>query len=269
MRIGVIGAGLIGGSIILALNEKNYKLKVVTGNKTTQEKLAEKDIEASDDIKILSDCDMVFVCTPMNKTLEVLDKLENIVSKNTIVSDVASLKEFVMQKRRCYRFIGSHPMAGTEKSGFSAAIKDLFFGAKWILTPSDDIKENEILALKNVISATGATVLIMNPEEHDQCVALISHMPMFISQALMKSAMSEKQALILASSGFRDMTRLSMSNIEMAEDMMKMNRYNIQKALHLLQQSAALLLDGDYSQEIEKIKVFRQNMYDQNGCNKL
>ena len=109
----------------------------------------------------------------------------------------------------------------------------------------------------------------MNPEEHDQCVALISHMPMFISQALMKSAMSEKQALILASSGFRDMTRLSMSNIEMAEDMMKMNRYNIQKALHLLQQSAALLLDGDYSQEIEKIKVFRQNMYDQNGCNKL
>ena len=109
----------------------------------------------------------------------------------------------------------------------------------------------------------------MDAKSHDLCAALISHMPMLISQALMKSVMSENDALQLAASGFRDMTRLSMSNPEMADDMIKMNRDNVKVALKSLIQATVELLDNDYRQEIENIRAFRQNMYDEKGCNIL
>lgn len=269
MKIGVIGAGLIGGSLILALHEKNYEIAVVSGNPETREKLILLNIEASGDLNIIKNCDVVFVCTPMNKTEEILDRLEGVVSERTIVSDVSSLKNFVMKKRRPYRFIGSHPMAGTENSGFSFAFKELFTGAKWILTPAFDIQESEISALEEIIKKTGAKTLIMTPEEHDRAAAFISHMPMLVSQALMDCATGEEKALLIASSGFRDMTRLSVSNPEMAEDMIKMNNENIKYALEALINSAQKLLDGNYREKIEKIRQFRKNMYDENGRNLL
>ena len=269
MKVGVIGAGLIGGSIILALCDRNYELAVVTRNQKTIEELKKHNIYASDDMQLLKNCDVVFVCTPMNKTLETLDKLEKILSENTIVADVSSLKSFVMNKKRPYKLIGSHPMAGTENTGFHSAYKELFSGAKWVLTPAPDINESEISILEEIIKATGAKTLIMDAKSHDLCAALISHMPMLISQALMKSVMSENDALQLAASGFRDMTRLSMSNPEMADDMIKMNRDNVKVALKSLIQATVELLDNDYRQEIENIRAFRQNMYDEKGCNIL
>ena len=268
INIGIVSLGLIGGSILKSLYKK-YNLYAVSSNPQTREKLKAYTSNISDDLSLLKQCDLVFVCSPMSKTVKMLDSLENILKPETIVADVCSLKEFVTKKHRPYIFIGTHPMAGTENSGFSFAFKELFTGAKWILTPAFDIQESEISALEEIIKKTGAKTLIMTPEEHDRAAAFISHMPMLVSQALMDCATAEEKALLIASSGFRDMTRLSVSNPEMAEDMIKMNNENIKYALEALINSAQKLLDGNYREKIEKIRHFRKNMYDENGRNLL
>lgn len=268
--IGIYALGLIGGSLLKALHNKDdFKLIAVTRNKKTLEDCAHYADAISDDIKSLKDCQVVFVCAPMNKTLEVLDELESILNKDTIVTDVSSLKEFVLQKERPYRFIGSHPMAGTENKGFDSSFKELFEGARWVVTPNEKAVQEDIEILKEIIEKTGAKTMIMDAKAHDSAAALISHMPMLLSQALMGAGLKEEEVLKLASSGFKDMTRLSLSNAEMANDMLKMNRENILLSLKLLNESVCSLLESDYLEKIEKIKDFRAGMYDTNGKNIL
>lgn len=109
----------------------------------------------------------------------------------------------------------------------------------------------------------------MNPAEHDRCAALISHMPMLLSQALMNVLEDEKEAMKMASSGFRDMTRLAMSNTEMASDMLALNRENIEAALGLLSGSVLELLNCNYAQKITEISKARTYMYNEEGKNIL
>lgn len=124
MKIGIIGLGLIGGSLFKDLSEV-YDVVAVS-----QSQNGDRIFKTFD---VLKDRDIVFVCTAMNKTLKVLDELENILNLKTIVTDVCSLKQFVCQKQRPYNFIPSHPMAGTEHKGFENSFKGLFKGAKWVL----------------------------------------------------------------------------------------------------------------------------------------
>ena len=267
MKIGIVSLGLIGGSIFKALSDKGCDVSAVTRNSDTIEAAKKYTPFVSDDLNSLKNCDLIFVCSPMNKTIDVLDSLENIVHSKTIVADVCSLKDFVMKKKRPYAFIGSHPMAGTEKSGFDSSFKELFEGAKWVLTPSAETKEDDIIKLKNIIYLTGAVPVICEPKEHDEAVALISHMPMVISQALMKSVMDNELAKKLAASGFRDMTRLALSNTEMAEDMICLNKKNIQNKLKNLLKNTDLLLSDDYALQIKLIKDCREKMYNEQGKN--
>ena len=206
MKIGIIGLGLIGGSIFKDLKKLNYNVIGVSKSQIGE--------NIYDNYSVLKDCEIVFICSAMNKTLSILDELENILSPQTIVTDVCSLKKFVCQKQRPYKFIPSHPMAGTEKKGYENSFEGMFNGAKWVVTPvfGDDDR------LIEIIKMLGATPIVTTPEKHDEAVALISHMPMLISQAIFKTAQNNELALNIASSGFRDMTRLAMSNEEMAND---------------------------------------------------
>lgn len=253
MKIGVIGLGLIGGSIFKKAGEK-YEVtgvsRSVSGENITQ------------DYAVLKECDIIFVCTPMNKTLEILDKLNEFLDKKNIVADVCSLKEFVTQKSYNFTFIPSHPMAGTENKGWESSFPELFQGAVWAVTPIEEIDKNRFEKFKEVINFLGADVLETTPQEHDKAVALISHMPMLIAQALCKNIENNKLAQALASSGFRDTTRLALSNTEMADDMIKINGKNIQASLELLKQSVNSLLNSDYKEEVQKIKDFRRQLYD-------
>ena len=115
----------------------------------------------------------------------------------------------------------------------------------------------------------GAEVVFADAREHDEAVAMISHMPMVVAQALFKATEGNDLALKLASSGFRDMTRLALSNEEMAIDMVNMNHKNIEQAILKLYSSVGDLIGKNYASEIEKIKIQRQKMYDQNGKNIL
>lgn len=267
MKIGIYALGLIGGSLLKALH--GYEKIAVTRNPDTINAAKQYASLVSDDISTLKECDLIFVCSPMNKTLAVLDELETIVSPNTIVADVCSLKKFVTEKKRPYRFIGTHPMAGTENAGFEHSYRELFEGAKWIITPDSDTNHEDLEKLKMIISSVWAKPIIMNPAEHDRCAALISHMPMILAQALMNALGDEKEALKMASSGFRDMTRLAMSNTEMASDMLELNRENIEAALGLLSGSVLELLNCDYTQKITEISKARTDMYNQEGKNVL
>ncbi len=252
MKIGVIGLGLIGGSIFKKCREK---YDVVGVSRSLEEE------NVSSDYSTLKGCDVVFVCTPMNKTLDILDKLENYLDENTIVTDVCSLKEFVSHKSYKYKFIPSHPMAGTEHSGWEHSFAELFNGAVWAVTPKEDTDLKDFGVLKTVIESTGANVIMTTPLEHDRAVALISHAPMLVAQALCKNIEDNGLAQKLASSGFRDTTRLALSNTEMANDMVVMNGENIKDVIKLLNENVNKLFAGNYRDEAEKIKAFRSELY--------
>lgn len=249
MKIGVVGLGLIGGSIFKDLVSLGYE--VIAVSKSQDGENIYKNYE------VLKDCNLVFVCSAMNKTLEILDSLEEILPTGTVVTDVCSLKQFVCQKKRPYKFVPSHPMAGTEHKGFENSFEGLFKGAKWVITPVF----GESVELVEIIEKLGAKPVITTPEKHDEAVALISHMPMVVAQAIFKTAKDNDLALEIAASGFRDMTRLAMSNTEMANDMVQMNADNIQMSLLKLYKSIGDLTNSDYLAQIEEIKSNRQSMF--------
>ena len=259
MKIGIVGLGLIGGSIFKSLKKLDYEIVAVSNS--MQGILP----NITNDYDTLKGCDVVFVCTAMNKTLKILDILENILSPETIVCDVCSLKSFVCQKQRPYVFIPSHPMAGTELRGFENSFEDLFKGAKWVITPINNEKDfandKNFKTIEQLITQMGAKIVVTTPAKHDEAVALISHMPMVVSQALFLTASDNPLAMEIAASGFRDMTRLAMSNEEMASDMVNLNSENIQNSILKLYKSLGELTAKDYTQTISKIKAERQKMF--------
>lgn len=252
MKIGIIGLGLIGGSIFKSLLGKYDLVGVSTSVKGEN---------ITDDYDSLKECDLIFVCTPMNVTLEILDKLETVLPSSAIVADVCSLKEFLTKKSYKFKFIPSHPMAGTENSGWESSQKGLFKNAKWVITPinGEISKEQEIL--ESVIEDLGANVVITTPQEHDKAVALISHMPLVLAQALCENIKENKLAQILASTGFKDTTRLALSNTIMANDMVTLNKANIEDSIKLLKKSIESVLAEDYLTKANRIKEFRKNLY--------
>ena len=150
-------------------------------------------------------------------------------------------------------------MAGTEKQGFENSFEGLFKGAKWVITPINSSDNTEIL--ESIVKDLGAIPVYTTPDKHDKAVALISHLPMVISQALFKNAADNNLALNIASSGFRDTTRLAMSNVEMAQDMVTMNADNIEETLLSLYRVLGELLSPSYKDEITKIKSQREKMF--------
>ena len=246
MKIGIIGLGLIGGSLFKDLTKKYDVIAV------SQSQNGDKIFKS---YEVLKDRDLIFVCTPMNKTLAVLDELENYLSHDTVVTDVCSLKKFVSEKQRPYKFIPSHPMAGTEHKGFENSFEGLFKNAKWVITG----EKNDLLL--EIIDFVGATPIFTTAEKHDEAVAMISHMPMVIAQGLMLAAKENPLALEIASSGFRDMTRLAMSNEEMANDMVTMNHKNIEQSILKLYKAIGELTNGDYPKTIAELKNIRSKMF--------
>lgn len=269
LKIGVIGLGLIGGSVLKSLYERGYD--VIGVSKSSFNKAAEFCTKATSDIKDVKDCNVVFVCSKMSETLSVLKELENIVSSDCIVCDVCSLKRFVnfdndgMPYKRPYNFIGSHPMAGTEFSGFENSYPELFIGAKWILN-----EENEIL--ENLIKDMGAKPVIMGAKDHDMFACLISHLPMLVSTALMKTAANEDKALKMAASGFRDTTRLSLTDYNLAYDMLSLNSDNFNILIDEFIQNLQKLKNmskEELKDTLFKLQKIRKSMYDENGKNRL
>lgn len=259
MKIGVIGLGLIGGSILQALS-KNHEMRAVSASSAVEASIYAK---TSTDYEILKDCDVVFVCRPMNKINETLLALNDVVSKNAIVTEISSVKNFILQDGLKYNLISTHPMAGSEKTGFKAANVHLFEGAKWVMERANE-------TLEELIKEMGAIPVVCSNKEQDAACAMISHFPLFASIALFDMARGNKFAKLLAASGFRDMTRLASGSPEMSLDFMKYNTENINKACdEFIEKLNNLknLPDDEKIKLFEAIQKERLEMYDNEGKN--
>ena len=259
VKVGIVGLGLIGSSILRGLFDINdYELFVCSKSSYTEALNYTKN--SSFDVKIVEKCDIVFVCTSVSKTLKTLEELNKILNKDTIVVDVTSIKKDLLNKRYNFNFILSHPMAGTEKTGFNAGFEELFVGAKWLIE-----KNNEIL--NKIIYTLGAKPLVVDMNTHDKLTAQISHLPTVLSFLLFDSATDN--AKMIASSGFRDMTRLSMSNSDLVLNMLK-NKENILKYFDIIKEKldkVFTMSDKELVEYLDKISVERKKMYDENGKN--
>lgn len=251
MKIGIIGLGLIGGSIFKRLIQDGFDVVGIS-----QSQIGKNIFK---DFSILTSCDVVFVCTPMSKTIETLDKISGVVPQNALVTDVCSLKSFILNKEYPFMFIPSHPMAGTEFSGYENSNPQMFEGAKWVITPLDSNTKSEIL--ESLILSMGATPIYTTPELHDEAVAMISHAPLVLAQALFKTAEKNNLAMHLASSGFRDSTRLAGSNPEMAIDMLSLNKENIVKSLLEIHETVNTLLTNYDKELVTELSNKRKAMY--------
>ncbi|MBR6298480.1 MAG: prephenate dehydrogenase [Candidatus Gastranaerophilales bacterium] len=259
INVGVIGLGLIGSSILKGLSDNSdYELFVCS--KSSYKKALAYTKNSSDEILILKDCDIVFVCCSLSNTQKTLDELNSILNKDTIVCDVASFKGDLLNKKYNFDFILTHPMAGTEKSGFDAGFKELFNGAKWLVERNNAI-------LSDIISALGAKELLIDMKEHDKLTAQISHLPTILSFLLFDSV--DDKAKLIASSGFRDMTRLALSNSDLVLNMFK-NEENILKYFDIIIKKTNKLKnmsDKDKIEYFKQISQKRNKMYDKSGKN--
>lgn len=261
IKVGIIGLGLIGASVLKGLSsKKEYEITCITKSSIKESKKYAKFV--SDDILDIKNCEILFVCTALSKTVETLEKLNEFLPKKTVVVDVASVKKDLLDKKYNFNFILSHPMAGSEKSGFSASDKNLFKGAKWLVE-----KKNK--KLEKIIKDLGAIELKIDMKKHDYLCAQISHLPTILSFALFDCTKDESKKI--ASSGFRDTTRLAMTNSDLALGMFE-NKENIIKAFDSLIEKFNYLKNLSDDEKIEvfnAIKLNRSKMYDKNGKNIL
>lgn len=230
-RANVIGLGLIGGSIALALKELGW---TVFGDDARDQTLAAAlDRSVIDNSGLDPDAEITFVAVPV---LAISDQVKRALTETVgIVTDVGSVKAPVCTANPDSRFIGGHPMAGSEFDGLDGAQAALFNGAVWVLTPGDQTDDAMFAQLNNTISAFGADVVAVTPERHDQLVAVVSHVPHLTAATLMGMASSraeEHAALLrLAAGGFRDMTRVASGQPGIWIDICSENRHAITTAL--------------------------------------
>ena len=241
MKIGIVGLGLIGGSIGIELQKSNHTIYGVTNNETNEKKAKERKLAnyISCDLDILKDCSLVILALPISDLLNPSEKLISSIPRDSIVTDVGSIKDPIIKKWEKIHplFVGSHPMAGTEKKGVDSGFEGLFKNTKWIITPTLKTNTNAIIKLSEVLSSMECEICKSSPKEHDEAVALISHLPIFLASALIKTAHRESNKSLLdliqklAASGFADTTRVGAGNPKLGLDLAINNKKNILNAI--------------------------------------
>jgi len=231
-KVAVIGVGLIGGSIALALKQAKACGHVVgAGRSTANLKLALDrgilDSMEGDAARAAEDADFVLVSAPVGQFEKIFEKIAGALKPGAIVSDAGSTKRDVVEaahrilKKKAAQFIPAHPIAGAEKSGAAAASAELFRGRRVVITPLPENVEDAVEKVNQAWSSCGARTSRMTPEEHDEIFAAVSHLPHFLAYALVHDVASRKNAGELfsyAAGGFRDFTRIASSNPEMWRD---------------------------------------------------
>ena len=250
----IFGVGLIGGSIALKVRElfsfdKIVGIGRVGGN--SLEGLVDSGILDSSSTKVdknINQADLIIIATPVSQTKNILQEIKPHLNKNTIVTDVGSTKYDIMNDAKIIledkfsQFIGSHPIAGSEKHGPSAAKKDLFDKKNIILTPSIENETENIEALKIFWESLGGIVSQMKADEHDQIFSTISHLPHLLAFSLVNliNNKTNKDTLLnFAASGFRDFSRIAASSPDVWRDISIQNQKSIIKDLKLFQKEIA------------------------------
>lgn len=247
----MVGCGLIGGSVGLALRERGWH---VTGDDRDPARADRaRQLGAIDAVGVDAEAEITFVATPVGEVPEAARRA--LAAGRGAVTDVGSVKRSIVAAVDDPRFVGGHPMAGSELEGVDGARADLFAGAVWVLTPGATTSDEAYAAVHAVVSSLGAEVISLPPERHDRLVAVVSHVPHLTAATLMHLAderADEHRALLrLAAGGFRDMTRIASGHPGIWPDICGDNREAIVDVLDVLiadlQRMREVVADDDRS----------------------
>ncbi|MEI7624422.1 MAG: prephenate dehydrogenase/arogenate dehydrogenase family protein [Actinomycetes bacterium] len=248
----VVGVGLIGGSIGQRLRASGWT--VLGRDRSTaliDRAIALGAIDAAAPEGFVSDVELTFVATPVSA---IADEVAMALRETAgLVTDVGSVKTPLLSLMDDPRFIGGHPMAGSEQEGVDGARPDLFEGRTWVLTPLPTSDDDALAQLRGIVAGFGAEVVSLSPERHDSMVAIVSHVPHLTAASLMGLAderSSEHRGLMrLAAGGFRDMTRIAASHPGIWPDICNENRDAIvpelDRLISVLSDVRRIVADGD------------------------
>ncbi len=247
-KITIVGVGLLGGSIGLAVRRRKLAREVVgyvrrAASLKDCERAAAVDYATTDLLAAVSNADLVILCTPLAQMRALAEQILPALKRGAIVTDVGSVKAGVVRELESViakagaHFVGSHPMAGGEKMGVLAARADLFDRAVCIVTPTKKSNATAVRKLEQFWKSLGARTVKLEATKHDRLVSRASHLPHVVAAALAGMVLDPKQSPVLAelcATGFRDTTRIASGSPEMWRDIALANRKNISQAVDVL-----------------------------------
>jgi len=253
-RIGIVGLGLIGGSIAKAIKKKNKEINVYAFSRRKSTLIKGKKENIIDKYflsfeKIVENSEFLILCTPIDKIEYYFVKIKEI-GKRIVLTDVASIKREIVERAKeilgnDFPYVGSHPMAGSEETGLLSSSENLFEGRNVIITPTKFSNKEVIKKIENFWRFVGAEPFSLSPVEHDKFVAFTCHLPHFIVFLLLKIISSEKETIKKCiGPGFLDTTRIGKSNIEMWAEIFLYNKENLLEGI------------SKFQKEIEKTKKY-------------
>ncbi|WP_336250043.1 prephenate dehydrogenase [Stomatohabitans albus] len=244
MDVAIIGTGLIGASLGLALHTIAPIDRIVgwdSNDDDEHQALHSGAIDATITPSQIGEVDLVVLAVPPSAIAAVMSEIGPYLRPGMIVTDIASVKRDVVATMVAYvpegvDVIGGHPMAGSHERGAKAALPDLFVAATWLLTPTETTTHATIEIMRNLIEGLGARVVIVSPHEHDRLVAIVSHLPQMAASTLMtlaadRAKRQHAQLLLLAAGGFRDATRVAASDADLWLDIAFANKQAIMEVL--------------------------------------
>lgn len=246
MEIGIVGLGLIGGSLAIDLRRQGHTLVGVSRREETCKQAIDREIvdHASTDLAMLASADVIFLCTPLHSLAGTVDQLIPYLDPSAILTDVGSVKRRVVAELtpKWLNFVGGHPMAGKAESGLEVAQADLFVDRAYVLTPTETTPPAATETIANLARSLQCRVYYCDPGEHDAAVAWISHLPVMISASLIAACLNKPDRNVLelaqklASSGFRDTSRVGGGNPELGVMMARYNQPALLESLYAYRQ---------------------------------
>lgn len=262
-KLSIVGVGLLGGSLGLAVRQRQIAQQVVGVVRRPEaiaecERLGVVDLATGNIARGVQDADLVVLCSPLGQMESLFHQMAPSLSPDAVVTDVGSVKESVVQRLEPVarsagvRFVGSHPMAGSEKTGPKSARADLFESAVCVITPTADSDPAAVGMVSEFWRHLGSRVLTLSPAQHDDLVSRSSHLPHVVAAALANYVLSpahpSEQATVCAS-GFRDTTRIASGPPEIWRDIALANRHHLCRVLGVYLEDLAefrrSLLEGD------------------------
>jgi len=243
-RLSVLGVGLLGGSIGLALKSKSKSCKITGyGHRAESLQIAQRlgaiDEYTTDPAQAVAGCELAVLCTPVGAFQQILEKIAPALHPGTIVTDVGSTKRSVVQLAdrllpQGVHFVGSHPMAGSERRGVQAARADLYRDALCITTPTARTDSAALRKVESFWQELGMRLTRLSPDDHDRLLADVSHLPHALASLLVLTA--APQALPLAGKGFLDTTRIAAGDPGLWRDIFLDNRDHLRVSITKLRQ---------------------------------
>lgn len=267
-RVGIIGLGLMGGSIALALQGACRSISGYDANPDTIAQAIDRGI-IHRPIDLRGDeVDVLILAAPVSAILDWIDRVPPIFSGEFHLIDLGSTKAQIVERMQSLPDrispLGGHPMCGKETSGLAVADGDLYRGCVFALTPLDRTRSETLHLAQDLINALHARSLLLEPQAHDRAVAAISHLPYLMATSLIDTVarLNADTAWALAASGFRDTTRLAASDVTMLLDILKSNRGEVLRALNDVQSSLQATIDliegEDWPQLRSKLEAARE-----------